>query len=110
MKNVAITQLNKSYSKRFNTLISENFGEKDLGLTFFVEYLEYMRDQIIVKNVLDIEQEPLKTTLATITTAIAEFYAYLQTNDKEQKMFHWKTFCDFTKLNMEEWLALYDSV
>ena len=30
--------------------------------------------------------------------------------EKEQKEFHWNNFCEFIKLNLEEWLVLNDTV
>jgi hypothetical protein len=110
MKKSKITLLNNAYKKRFESLVKYNSTERELGLEFFVEHLEYLRDLLILTNVENIEQEPTKTALASIATAIAEFGAYRSATDREQKKFHWNSFCDFVKLNMEEWLALNDSV
>ena len=110
MKNIKMAQLNKAYRKRFNLLEDKRLTENNVGLILFVEHLKYIRDSIIMKNIVDIEQEPLKTTLATLATAIAEFDAYMSSQESIQRIFHWNSFCDFLKLNMEEWLALNDSI
>ena len=110
MKNIKIAQLNKAYKKRFNLLVDNGLTENTVGLIFLVEHLKYIRDSIVVKAIIDIEQEPLKTTLATLATAIAEFDAYMSSQENNQKIFHWNNFCDFIKLNMEEWIALNDSI
>ena len=110
MKKTKMTLLNNAYKKRFTALVKYNSTEKELGLEFFVEHLECLRDRLILTNINNIEQEPAKTAIASISTAIAEFGAYRGATNPEQKLFHWNSFWDFVKLNMEEWLALNDSI
>ena len=109
MKQNKKAKLDKAYKHRLKTLAADAEKSK-IGLMFFVEHLKYLRDCVILNNLHDIEREPVKTSLATIATALAEFDAYQQATDKNQKVFHWNNFCDFIKLNMEEWLILNDSV
>lgn len=110
MKKDKTIRLDKAYRQRLKVLTVSNNRKADAGLQFFVEHLKYLRDCIILKNIHDIEQEPVKTSLATISTALTEFEAYQKATESKQKSFHWNTFCDFVKLNMEEWLKLNDSV
>ena len=110
MKKTKMMLLDAAYKKRFTALVKYNSTEKELGIEFFVEHLEYLRDRLIINNINNLEQEPTKTALASITTAIAEFGAYRGATSSEQKLFHWNNFCTFVKLNMGEWLALNDSV
>jgi hypothetical protein len=103
-----VKQLNKAYKKSFNTLNKSFFQSTTTGLDMFVEYLRYLRDLMILSAAGDLEQES-KTNirLATIITAIAEYEASANT---EQKVFHWNNFCELVRQNMEDWLELDDSV
>ena len=103
-------RLNKAYKQQLKTLAASSTENSRAGLMFFAEHLKYLRDCLILTDIHNIEQEPVKTNLATITTALAEFYAYQRSEDATQKSFHWNNFCDFVKLNMEEWLMLNDSI
>jgi hypothetical protein len=96
-------QLRKAYTKRINSLNKNFFKDPNSGLNIFVEHLKYKRDNLILDTNND-------NTLATIVTAIAEFEAYQISEDAKQKEFHWNNFCDFVKLNMEEWQTLNDTV
>jgi hypothetical protein len=108
MKKSDNIMLDTAYKKRLKKL-SDNLN-KDTGMSLFVNHLKYMRDSVVIKQQVDLEQEPVKTTLATLMAAIAEFEASKRAVDVQQKNFHWNTFCDFVKFNMEEWLILYDSI
>ena len=103
-------QLTKAYKKSFKNIIKAESDSSTLGLLFFTEHLKYLRDHLLLKNIHDIEHEPIKTNLATLNTALAEFEAYFKATESDQKKFHWTNFCDFVKLNMEEWLELNDSI
>ena len=106
MKKDKKTLLTKAYQKRLQTLVNMyDFNNTDLGLNLFVDHLRYIRDCFVLDNLNNLEDEDIKTDIATINTAIAEFDAYGAAQTQEQKMFHWNTFCDFVKINMEEWLA-----
>lgn len=108
MKKSAAAQLEAAYKKKTKILSSEL--NKDTGISLFINHLKYIRDSVVIKQHVDLEQEPVKTTLATLMAAIAEFEASKRAVDAQQKNFHWNTFCDFVKFNMEEWLILYDSI
>jgi hypothetical protein len=110
MKKQPILQLNQAYTKSFKILSKNFFGNKEVGLTFFVDYLKYLRDCIII-NTEDLdENELIKTKIATLVTAIAEYDTYKACQDTEKRAFHWNNFCELVKLNMEEWLEPDDSV
>ena len=108
MRKSKAEQLSTVYKDRLKTVCGSL--DKNTGMSFFITYLRYIRDYAMVKNADVVEQEPAKTSLATLVTAIAEFEAYHNASDKTQKDFHWNSFCDFVKLNMEDWTVLYDSV
>lgn len=97
MKN-QLKQINKIYNKRLNDLTGK-------GLAYFVEYLRQLRDTMIItaRDMTELKSSPKVTT---IITAIHEFEAYQSSKEESQKKFHWNNFCEFVKLNMEEWLAL----
>jgi hypothetical protein len=97
------TQLQKAYIKRLSSLNKNFFKDPSSGLNIFVEHLKFKRDNLIL-------QMNNEKALAALVTAIAEFEAYQTNEDAKQKSFHWNNFCDFIKLNMEEWQALNDSV
>ena len=103
-----VKQLNKAYKKSFNTLNKAILQSKSAGLGIFVEHLRYLRDSMILSVNGDIEKVyKTNTKLATIITAVAEYEASI---DAEQKIFHWNNFCELVKQNMEEWLEPNDSV
>ena len=102
-------QLKNAYSTRFNLLYKSIFVDKDAGVSFFIEYLKYLRDSLVL-NEYGNETESSKVRIASIIAAIAEFEAYKQTYDAQQKIFHWNNFCELFKQNMEDWLKIDDSV
>ena len=103
-----IKQLKNAYKKSFNTLNKSFFQSKTVGLNMFVEYLRYLRDLMILSADEDLEKvSKTNTKLATIITAIAEYEA---STNIEQRVFHWSSFCELVKQNMEDWLELNDSI
>ena len=102
-------QLNRAYLKNFNNLIKQLPTKMDSGLILFVEHLKYIRDTLVITSVTELE-EPVKTNVATLVAAIAEFESYQKSTDIAKKEFHWNNFCEFIKLNMEEWLKPNDSI
>lgn len=108
MKNATIL-LNKTYIKKLKKLDKNLFSNKDSGLLLFVEYLKYIRDALVINTSND-KQDLSKTGIASLVAAIAEFNAYQKQDDPVQKSFHLVNFFEFVKLNMEEWLKLYDSI
>lgn len=99
-------QLSRAYNKRFNQLSKLLTKVPTACMVLFVEHLKYLRDTCIMAEPNISEN----TSLTTLMVAIGEFEAYLESEDTKQKEFHWKIFCEFLKLNMEEWLVLNDSV
>jgi len=97
------TRLRKAYTKRLNAINKNFFEDTNYGLTVFVEHLKFKRDSLIL-------QQKNGAQLASLTTAIAEFEAFQICEENKQKEFHWNNFCDFVRLNREEWQALNDSV
>ncbi len=103
-----VKQLNKAYKKSFNTLNKSLFQSKSAGLNIFIEHLRYLRDSMILSVAGDLEKiNKINTKLATIITAVAEYEASVNT---DQKVFHWNNFCELVKQNMEDWLELNDSI
>jgi hypothetical protein len=100
-----VKQLNKAYKKSFNTLNKSLFQSKSAGLNIFIEHLRYLRDSMILSTNDDLDK--INTKLATIITAVAEYEASVNT---DQKVFHWNNFCELVKQNMEDWLELNDSI
>ena len=102
-----LNKLRGAYNKRLTKINKTAIKDSKAGLIFFIEHLKYLRDTAIVKTV---PGEDLKGAVNTIAVAIDEFEAYQNSSDPKQKDFHWKNFCEFTKLNMEEWLVLNDPI
>ena len=105
MKNKQLSKLNKVYRKRFNELNKILLNEPSASLWLLVEHLKYLRDTTIIKGNNEVLENNI---LVTLMMALNEFYSALV--DTKQKEFHWENFCEFLKLNMEEWLALNDSI
>ena len=95
MKKDKITQLNTTYSKRLENMAALGISNKDMGLDFLAEHLRYLRDSLVIKNISSLEQEPVKTNIALLASAIAEFDAYQGTQEITQKTFHLNTFLIF---------------
>lgn len=108
MEKQRIRRLNRAYKKSFKTLNKSLFQSKSTGLNVFIEHLRYIRDSMILLAEDDLEKV-YKTNmkLATIITAVAEYEAYV---DTDQTLFHWNNFCELVKQNMEDWLELNDSI
>ena len=95
-----LKSLDNAYNKRFRQLNKDILNiTANTGLLVFIESLKYMRD------IYTIAQKSVDT-ISTLNAAIEEFEAYTTT----KKEFHLNNFCEFVKLNMEEWLATNDSV
>ena len=104
-----VRQFNRAYKNRFDYLQKSIFANKGSGLELFVEYLKYLRDSLIL-NEFGKEYKGSEVKMASIIAATAEFDAYKQTQDSQQKTFHWNNFCELLKQNMEDWLKIDDSV
>lgn len=101
-KNNQFKLLKKAYSKNLTNLNKNFFNNPYIGLVSFVQYLRYLRDIHIIKDTESVEA-------ATLTATIAEFEAYLNCN-KDRSTFHWESFWELVKQNMEEWLEVNDTV
>jgi hypothetical protein len=133
MNNKALKQLKKAYNTRLKLLNDKKFLEDvGAGILILVEKLRYLRDRLIVEEACITEsepevfedpfaefsektvlEEPLEAECDIITSlilALAEFDAYQQCNDEKQRDFHFNAFWELVKINMEEWLALNDTV
>ena len=110
MENKQLKQLDNAYRKNFKALSKQFFDSKETGLIFFIEYLRYIRDHLVLEPGGTSDENLTKTKLATLVTAIAEVDAYFINQDTTKKTFHWNNFCELVKLNMEDWLDLNDSV
>ena len=108
MKN-NLNQLTKAYNKRLKLLNKTFFKEEAAGLFIFVEHLRYLRDKTILDSA-NHKSSVLRTKAALIATAVAEFEIYQESQEEKQKEFHWKNFCEFIKLNMEDWVTPNDSI
>lgn len=94
-----LNKLNRVYRKRLKYLVKNILTEKKSGLLIFIEHLKYLRDSYIITG-------KSSETIISLITAIEEFEA----NEKNSQNFHWNNFCEFIKLNMEDWLIANDSV
>ena len=109
-----IKQIKKTYDYTLKFLQKDFFENNRSGLNIFIEYLRYLRDQIIISSG-DLSQENSENFVAaSIATAISEFEAYenyYQSNASESlKTFHWNNFWELVKQNLEEWLRFNDSI
>lgn len=105
-----LNQLNCAYTKKFKALSRQFFDNKESGLIFFIEYLRYLRDSLVLEFGGSDGEDLTKTKLATLVTAIAEVDAYFVAPNLAKKTFHWNNFCELLKLSMEDWLDINDSV
>lgn len=106
-----LNKINKAYSKRLHKLNKSFFQDNTVGLVLFAEYLKYLRDKMLIKAATDGGKAVSDSNvLGALVIATGEFDAYQNSEETKQKEFHWNNFCDFIKLNMEEWLVLSDSI
>jgi len=98
------TRLRKAYIRRLGSLNKNFFKDPNSGIKIFVEHLKFKRDSLIIQS------NNNNTQLASLMMAIAEFEAFQTSEENKQKEFHWNNFCDFVKLNQEEWQVLNDSI
>lgn len=97
----------KAYKQSFTNINKKFFDNKNTGLLLFAEYLRYLRDSYILKyfDTADVTPE-----LTTLIAAVAEFDAYKDSTETQNKTFHWNNFCELIKQNMEGWLHIDDSI
>ena len=122
-------QLYKTYDKRLKKDHEMGFKNLTNSMDYFVTYLKFMRDYYILTEplVLDSGEENLK--IASLATAVSEYEKYqncehnyydfdgtkviykiegtreeVQQQYNMEKTFHWNSFWNLVKLNMEDWL------
>lgn len=110
-----LTQLDRAYFKRARSLNKNFIKDNTTGLHLFVEQLKYLRDSLIIKSLDKAEEDPFEETtpdskITSLVVAISEFEMYQNSEEKDKKVFHWNNFCEFIKLNMQEWLAPNDTI
>ena len=126
MEKKHLNQLKKAYKARLKILNNKKFlGDIGTSVLSLVEQLRYLRDTLIIEKPIKVPKpvEPFiefsegkeientdGETLSTLVAAIAEFDAYLDSDDLAQRNFHFNNFWEFVKLNIEEWLMLNDTI
>lgn len=122
-------QLCQTYDKVLKNDHSTNFKSLTNPMSYFVDYLKFMRDYYILTEPLvqDSGEENLK--IATIATAVSEYEQYqncehkyygvdgakviykipgtqeeVQQQYNKEKIFHWNNFWNLVRLNMEDWM------
>lgn len=137
MEKRALRQLKRAYKTRLKVLNNKKFlGDLGNSILILVEQLKYLRDTLIiestpVKNTPDEPIEPFvefteyndskkenpdddfnmeDDIITTLIVAIAEFEAYQDSVEDTQRTFHFNSFWELVKINIEEWLALNDTV
>lgn len=113
MENKVLKQINKAYNKRVNKLNKELQNGSNVVLEILLEQLKRLRDILIVQATLqtdEFERALIDEKITPLVIAISEFEAYQKSEQRDQKDFHWNTFWEFVKLNMEEWLLLNDTI
>jgi len=102
-----IKALQKAYKNRNKALQQDLFKQPGAGIKLLVESLRYKRDLIVLTEDYENDLE-LRAKLATIIAAIKEFDAYeksVASKDTTASIFHWDSFCEFTRQNFLEWYA-----
>ena len=133
MEKRALRQLKKAYNTRLKILNNKKFlGDIGNSILILVEQLKYLRDTLIIESTptektsdkiiepfseLAVQTESIEETtdktediLTTLIVAIAEFEAYQDSVDAAQRTFHFNSFWELIKINIEEWLALNDTI
>ena len=132
MKNEALKQFKKAYNTRLKLLNDKKFLEDvGTGVLILVEKLRYLRDRLIIEDVgtesepavfedpfaefsdtaiPEVSAEPECDCVTSLILALAEFDAYQQCEDANQRTFHFNAFWKFVQINIEEWLALNDTI
>ena len=114
-------KLRRAYRSAFKKTVPA-FFDKNGGIEYFVTYLSFLRDSIIVSRGTPVK-EATSADLAVISlvTAIAEYHAYKRSVEKlkqtpdsmadlGEKQLHWSSFWFLVSKNIERWLELYDTV
>lgn len=127
-------KLYKAYKKRFKTL-SNNYLCNQTMLDYFIEYLKFTRDYLILTEQLVDENGIENLKITTLATAIEEYYAYrtcinkyykisknnviqaineneldIQQKYSAEKNFHWTYFCELVRTHIESWFTTDDSI
>ena len=117
-------QLHKSYKKQLQQLQKGSFDTPTMWLDYFVSYLKFLRDSLILEEPLVLENDEENLKIASIATAITAYEKYkinldlcqsIAKNSEENKAlinkynqekdFYWNNFWNLIRLNMEDWLT-----
>lgn len=121
--------LYKAYNKALKNTHRTNFKNLTNCMDYFVMYLTFMRDYYILTEPLELESGEENLKIASIATAVDEYWQYLTCEQKyysfdgtkviykvegseaevqqkynKEKLFHWENFWELVKLNMEDWM------
>ena len=122
-------QLYKAYDKRLKKDHTTSFKGLTNCMEYFVNYLRFMRDYYILTEPQDIESGEENLKIASLATAISEYEKYqncerayfefdgtnmvykvagtpeeVHRRYNMEKNFHWTSFWDLVRLNMEDWM------
>jgi hypothetical protein len=126
---IGYKQLYKKYNKKLQTLHKNNFEGLVNNMDYFITYLKFMRDYYILTEPLIVNDGDENLKIATLATAVAEYENYqncihnyymftgeiakpkvegtseeIQAKYTAEKAFHWNSFWNLVRLNMEEWM------
>jgi hypothetical protein len=121
-------RLYRVYNKKLKNLHKNSFKHIDNGMEYFITYLRFMRDYLILTEGVLNEEGHENIKISTIATAIAEYELYencinkyfkhdgktviriapgtdeeVQKKYAAEKQFHWNCFWEITRLNMMNW-------
>lgn len=122
-------QLCQTYDKVLKNDHATNFKSLTNPMSYFVDYLKFMRDYYILTEPLVLESGEENLKIAAIATAVSEYEQYqncihkyygfdgaqviyktaasseeVQKQYNKEKMFHWNNFWNLVRLNMEDWM------
>ena len=121
--------LYKTYDKRLKKDHKTNFKNLTNSMSYFVNYLRFMRDYYILMEPVILENGEENLKIASLATAVSEYEQYQTCEQKyygfdgtkvvykvdgtqeevqrlynAEKAFHWANFWNLVKLNMEDWM------
>ena len=122
-------QLCQTYDKVLKDSHTTNFKALNNCMNYFVTYLKFMRDYYVLTEPLVTESGEENMKIAAIATAVSEYEQYQNCEHKyygfdgtkvvykvdgtseevqqlynTEKAFHWNSFWNLIRLNMEDWM------
>ena len=122
-------QLCQTYDKSLKDTHATSFKNLVNPLEYFITYLKFMRDYYILTEPLVMESGEENMKIAAIATAVSEYEQYQNCEHKyygfdgtnvvykvegtseevqqlynTEKTFHWNSFWNLIRLNMEDWM------